>query len=538
VSHRCILLRDVVSAVLARSRFFWSHLFAIFFKAGVGDGECKTYCVQTVLCVHLFFLSLQLVLFLVLAVAVGSSPPPRVPEGIPARFAPMSSASNPEVEGAVSPPVPFPGVARRDQERNYDSDGYIHSVATIDRVFTLRTKNLTYFYTYRQAEEPGKREAEIVTVADHQNLPETVLGHPVMSIIAPPPPKAPPATVVLRVAVYMITLDGWGCGDIANPAACNSPCGASVIRDIFVTGANNGHRNLNAFYRKVSRGRVGLKLDEVDIFSVTIPENTTMLDMPPVVESIIGNKRADRHVYLLPHNYGRDFFEGGNVAALGQLNGPAVWIRACVFSFVVHEIGHTFGLNHAGGHNKDGWEEYYDLTSVMGIGGEAEPGQPTWGVGGYRGLASPQLRQLGWIRDSNLLSITRNGRYTIPHSVSSNSAGVVGARIYVSGKVGTRSLWVEWREAINQDVDLHNAQDLQDAFGLYNKKGPLLGSLLVKDFTDDRRTSLVATLSPGKSITYYGVTITSGAHKAGTGFPFTVTGIGSTAAQRARPNPK
>lgn len=162
------------------------------------------------------------------------------------------------------------------------------------------------------------------------------------------------------------------------------------------------------------------------------------------------------------------------------------------------------------------------MSSIMSLSGETG-----WNVGPYRGLGSNQLWHLSLLPASGILDITRDGQYTIPASLSSNG-GVRAARIFTSSKGAP--LWVEWREAANQDVDLGaNADRLEDALRVDGDGGNFLGSLLVKELLQSRKSRLVVVIPKNAQATARGVTIS---HGATTGV-FTVSGIGSPEAEAA-----
>lgn len=141
---------------------------------------------------------------------------------------------------------------------------------------------------------------------------------------------------------------------------------------------------------------------------------------------------------------------------------------------------------------------------------------------GWRGLPAPVLSAMGWISPSQILTVSRDGQYSIPSSLSSNAPGIVCARIqYPSGK----ALWLEYREAINQDIELADA----DAFRQGPQRvapvtGPYAGSLLIREEVGEQnRIALLASVAPGTSVQLRGVRIDYS--QAGS---FNVAGLTST----------
>ena len=135
---------------------------------------------------------------------------------------------------------------------------------------------------------------------------------------------------------------------------------------------------------------------------------------------------------------------------------------------------------------------------------ESNRGSPAPGLG-WVGLSCAQIYQNGWLPNEAVLSISRNGQYEIPNSLSSNR-GVRCARISTSPE-----LWLEYREGVNQDVDLRYTQKFFDTTKPKNAEGRVMTALMAKTFLSDRKSSLEAFIQAGGSFQFGRVTISRSA---------------------------
>ncbi len=118
---------------------------------------------------------------------------------------------------------------------------------------------------------------------------------------------------------------------------------------------------------------------------------------------------------------------------------------------IAHELGHTYGLWHAGlwqvdvgdppislfGHN----ETYGDVFDVMGSGGL--PGDP-----------NPYYKYiLGWIPDSQVQTIGAGGTYRVSRFDNSAGAGTLALKLT---KDGTRSYWMGVRRKFTNNSSMQN----------------------------------------------------------------------------------
>ncbi len=198
-------------------------------------------------------------------------------------------------------------------------------------------------------------------------------------------------------------------------------------------------------------------------------------------------------------------------------------MQRCVFSVVAHEAAHNFGLHHSGALNPSNqFVEYADYSTVMGS-GYISPTDFSVPGPGWVGLSAPQLFAMGWLPNDAFFTIEGNGFFIIKSSLSSNR-GMRAALV----KASQGEFWIEWREAVNQDVDLPHAQRFFDN-SVIKPKGKLIKSLLVKTRSSDAKTQLEAIINSGTSATVNGIRIQ---HSTSVG-QFFIGGFSETASNTA-----
>lgn len=136
----------------------------------------------------------------------------------------------------------------------------------------------------------------------------------------------------------------------------------------------------------------------------------------------------------------------------------------------------------------------------------------------WRGLSAMQLNKLGWL--TRVLSISSNGDYQIA-SVSDNNDELNRAAVLKMDP----PIWIEWRQASNQDSDIAGASfrfDDERFQTLTRYRASLMGTLLFKVPTAKTgATQLIATIGPGQKVTIGTIEveyIDNGAFKV-SGFP-------------------
>ncbi len=282
----------------------------------------------------------------------------------------------------------------------------------------------------------------------------------------------------LTLVVYRVTI---ATATNCKGKPCEPACTLQGLRESLDTNTDS----VRNFYLVASGGKFNL--------ANIIIENVVLPEPPPSYVHVLGRIRSLRavpqanfYMMVLPPYFPMVNMPGG--AGLGDMPGSSSWYFDCNQRVLVHELLHNLGLHHAGAYTTKGvFDEYADESSVMSRGSLMVFGtsrRPS----GWLGLAAPQLSMLKWIDTSkDVLRITANGDYTI-NSLSSNN-GIRAATV--------DNYWLEWREGINQDMDL---QYTQHYFGGLRNKGQVLGSLLIKT-VQGTKTILQAMVDPGKKIT-------------------------------------
>jgi hypothetical protein len=240
------------------------------------------------------------------------------------------------------------GTAARLQARNYDRNGrYIHSVARLDKPFVVATARGKQIFVYKRMGSGVRRAVRLMpgtTLPEGRSSAENMADesgddrNPRMR----------------RVVLVDVSISGaTACGTDSAPEPCQRSCGAS--------DAWASMQKIDQFYRSLSRGQNGYILDRSMIFSATIQAPTGTMNIPPMVEKVIGHKPGDSFVYLLPTNYHRDDLSVG--AGIGEMPGNKVFMLTCIASAIAHELGHNWGMNHAGTTHNDQLVEYGDVAS-------------------------------------------------------------------------------------------------------------------------------------------------------------------------------
>ena len=133
----------------------------------------------------------------------------------------------------------------------------------------------------------------------------------------------------------------------------------------------------------------------------------------------------------------------GGVAYVG---GRGAWLANSQWNLGVcsHEVGHNFGLNHAG---------FWDTTdgTTIGAGSAVEYGNPFDHMGGASSSTSAhfgarQKNYLDWLPDADVQKITANGTTTTRISAFDKKAAI-GKRAIAVDRSGTgNDYWIEYRQ--------------------------------------------------------------------------------------------
>lgn len=143
-----------------------------------------------------------------------------------------------------------------------------------------------------------------------------------------------------------------------------------------------------------------------------------------------------------------------NWAGMSEVDGKRVWIDGQFRADVVaHELGHSYGLWHANlWQVSDGdpispagqSSEYGDPFDRMGSGPLSEP----------RGDPNPWFKYLlGWIDDSQVLTVSSNGTYRVNRFDDPNAGGILALKIRQDS---SRNYWIACRRNFTANSSLQN----------------------------------------------------------------------------------
>lgn len=248
-----------------------------------------------------------------------------------------------------------------------------------------------------------------------------------------------------KIAVLLIGLSGG-----------SSPYDANEMKAaVFGTG-----RSTTEFYQEGSRGvvkLVGVDDPAGDVFSVSVsasgcsPDYNTVGNEARQVAQSQGAPISsyDKIVYYFPPN--GSGCPGGGVGGGDSAFIFGVGINAA-WDYIAHEVGHTFGLPHAGSFTNctsgDSpvvyggsctHDEYGDLTDIMG--------------GRNFMFSSFHLETLGWLPPENVLVLEESARVVLaPITVASST--IQSLRIPRGGQGDTAAYHVEFRQPIGFDEGL------------------------------------------------------------------------------------
>jgi Chitobiase/beta-hexosaminidase C-terminal domain/Gametolysin peptidase M11 len=156
-------------------------------------------------------------------------------------------------------------------------------------------------------------------------------------------------------------------------------------------------------------------------------------------------------------------------SGLGEIGGRRVWLNGEFdFRSGSHELGHTYGLYHAGlwqvddgnpisatGHN----DEYGDAFDPMGGNFQNDPRVD------YNAFAK---NSIGWISDTQVQSVTTNGTYRVNRFDDALSAGTLALKV---AKDSGRTYWIACRRNFTTNASLENG-----AYIIWGYDAPLSGS--------------------------------------------------------------
>jgi M6 family metalloprotease-like protein len=134
---------------------------------------------------------------------------------------------------------------------------------------------------------------------------------------------------------------------------------------------------------------------------------------------------------------------------LAEIGGTNVWVNGEVdFRVLAHELGHTFGLNHAGfWETTDGnpvssagtFYEYGDLFDTMGA---------NWGNDSRTDFNPWSKKQLNWLDGNQVQTVTASGIYRVHRVDGPTATDIVGLKII---KDGSSNYWIGYRRNFTEN---------------------------------------------------------------------------------------
>jgi hypothetical protein len=164
-----------------------------------------------------------------------------------------------------------------------------------------------------------------------------------------------------------------------------------------------------------------------------------------------------------------------NYGGLAQVGGPNVWCNGEFdFRVITHELGHTYGLYHA-----NLWQ-VSDGNPISSSGSTVEYGDDfdTMGannVGGQATDFNPWFKNyLGWIADTQVVTVTTSGTYRIYAFDHDNYLAAPGETLALKiVKDGTYNYWISCRRDFTNNASLTNGVYVIWGYN-YNRQNNLL----------------------------------------------------------------
>lgn len=252
---------------------------------------------------------------------------------------------------------------------------------------------------------------------------------------------------------------------------------------------------INAQLLEQSYGRTSLTWDIFGWWTLPMDATCEMGFVGPVLWQLqLANSNPslyDRFVIVLPYR------DCGGVSGETHIGDRVIWLNGA-FDPLLHELGHTFGLQHARSRPVDGSsvgdDEYGDVTSLMGRG----PG----------GWSLYDKLRLGWVAQVTTPSVTpvvASGSYVIESLSVPPMGGSKGLEIALpSAPNGWKAAYVEYRTQVGRDSNWSGSANLGVA--LHVSSNPTYTAILLDE--DPTSPALVPQLGLNAPVTIGNVTVT------------------------------
>ena len=184
-------------------------------------------------------------------------------------------------------------------------------------------------------------------------------------------------------------------------------------------------------------------------------------------------------------------------AALGSIAGRFIWLNAYFGPAVVeHELGHTYGLNHANGWvTSDGSvtgpgtsQEYMDRFDTMGY------SAPIRGSDHRKHFNPWFQRLLGWLDKTEVQIVTETSTHRV---YAFDQAGVSGIQALRVPKDAERSYWISYRTKFDDDPNMSNGAYIVMGYPL---NGPTRPSDLLDMTPTDSADGIDVALQVGQTL--------------------------------------
>ena len=216
--------------------------------------------------------------------------------------------------------------------------------------------------------------------------------------------------------------------------------------------------SVNSFYTNSSYGKTSFQTVTVTPV-IRLPQPTGYYMVPGTngdfTRMMTDARNAARAAGFETNNYNLDIVAsantGVNAAGLGLVGSKGTWLIGFFsFGFPAHELGHNYGLLHANlWRTTDG--------TIIGQGNNQEGGDP-FDVMGCCGspityFNAQYKRQLEWLTDANVQTVTSNGVYRIFAQDSSTTGSIRALKIR---KDTAKNYWIEFRQLFTSNPNAMN----------------------------------------------------------------------------------